>query len=401
MPHSTRCQYGLISAHLSFDIWRYLDHQPTYLTVLRHPVERVLSLYDFQSHFADIFGVEHNHDEITALQTKARSEAARGLFSFLSSPDESVRLAVSNAQTLLIAAGNPRSMREPVEQDRLEKAKENLRKFAFVGLTERMQQSLNLLSYSFGWLPRESITLNETPHRVKRSDLPADIVELIAEMNRLDLELYRYASQLFEERYALMCDTLKKKFSDDTGTSSATGKSDAASKIQVWLNRHYEECFAKSRPIQHAVFQSTLDFGPVGVGWYRWEGQRGMGHRWTGPGPVSSLDLSLARSRPLRITLEIARIAAQDILQRVRLRVNGHEIEIRCSALQGEWHRITGVAPTNVLASDKPFTRIELILERTIPARDIIPSTLDNRKIGVAVHSIDVRPAEADLAALH
>ncbi len=400
MPHSTRCQYGLISAHLSFDIWRYLDHQPSYLTLLRHPVERVLSMYDFQRHFVGIFGVEHNHDEVAALQRKVQSEVARGLLSFLRSPDESVRLAVSNAQTLLIAGGNPRSMPEAVEQDMLEKAKGNLREFAFVGLTERMQQSLNLLSYSFGWLPRESITLNDTPHRVNRSDLPPDIVELIAEMNRLDLELYRYASQVFEERYALMCGNLKKKFSDDAGTSSATATNDEASKIRVWLNRHYEECFAKSQPIRHSVFHSTLDFGPVGVGWYQWEGQLGMGHRWTGPGPVSSLDLPLARSRPLRITLQIARIAAKDILHRVRLRVNGHELEIKCSALQGEWHRITGVAPTTVLASDKPFTRIELILDRTIPARDIIPSTLDDRKLGVAVHSIDVRPAGATLATL-
>jgi hypothetical protein len=334
------------------------------------------------------------------VQRKARSEVARGLLSFLRSPDESVRLAVSNAQTLLIAGGNPRSMPELVEQDMLEKAKSNLREFAFIGLTERMQPSLNLLSYSFGWLPRESIRLNDTPHRVSRSDLPPDIVELIAEMNRLDLELYRYASQLFEERYALMCGSLKQKFSDGTGTSSATGGSDEANRIRVWLNRHYEECYAKSQPIQHAVFHSTLDFGPVGVGWYHWEGQCG-GHRWTGPGPVSSLDLSLARSRPLRITLEIVRIAAKDILQRVRLKVNGHEIEIKCCVLQGEWHRITGVVPTTVLASDKPFTRIELILDRTIHARDIIPSTLDDRKLGVAVHSIDVRPAEADVATLH
>jgi len=401
IPHSTRCQYGLISAHLSFDIWRYLDHQPSYLTMLRHPVERVLSMYDFQRHFVDVFGVEHNRDEITAVQRKARSEVARGLLSFLRSPDESVRLAVSNAQTLLIAGGNPRSMPEPVEQDMLEKAKSNLREFAFIGLTERMQPSLNLLSYSFGWLPRESITLNDTPHRVSRSNLPPDIVELIAEMNRLDLELYRYASQLFEERYALMCGSLKQKFSDGTGTSSATAGSDEGNRIRVWLNRHYEECYAKSQPLQQDVFHSKLDFGPVGVGWYQWEGQRGMGHRWTGPGPVSNLDLSLARSRPLRITWQIARMAAKDILQRVRLRVNGHEIEIKCSVLQGEWHRITGVAPTTVLAIDKPFTRIELILDRTIPARDIIPSTLDDRKVGVAVHSIDVRPAEAAPATLH
>jgi hypothetical protein len=358
-------------------------------------------MYDFQRHFVDVFGVEHNHNEITAAQRKARSEVARGLLSFLRSPDESVRLAVSNAQTLLIAGGNPRSIPEPIGQEMLEKAKSNLREFAFVGLTERMQQSLNLLSYSFGWLPRDSITLNDTPHRVSRSDLPPDIVGLIAEMNRLDLELYRYASQLFEERYALMCGSLKQKFSDDTGASSATAGSDEPNRIRVWLNRHYEDCYAKSQPLPQAVFHSKLDFGPVGVGWYQWEGQRGMGHRWTGPGPVSSLDLSLARSRPLRISLQVARIAAKDILQRVRLRVNGHEIETKCSALRGEWHQITGVAGTTLLASDKPFTRIELILDRTIPARDIIPSTLDGRKVGVAVHSIDVRPADAAPGTLH
>jgi uncharacterized protein YukE len=84
----------------------------------------------------------------------------------------------------------------------LDDAKANLQDFTFVGLQERFDESVTLLQRTLGL----GVVLYE--NRCVDSDRPAveDIPEeqraLIAECNRLDAELYRFAQVLFEDAVA-------------------------------------------------------------------------------------------------------------------------------------------------------------------------------------------------------
>lgn len=118
----------------------------------------------------------------------------------------------NNRQTLMLADLEPlgcygNTLHPPEEKDRLmlESAKENIRKFAFFGLTEYQRESCALFERTFG------VKLKlETEQRAMSALHSAPILQTlwndsqlydqIAAVNHLDMELYEYALQLFVER---------------------------------------------------------------------------------------------------------------------------------------------------------------------------------------------------------
>jgi hypothetical protein len=93
----------------------------------------------------------------------------------------------------------------------LELAKERLEKFAFVGLVERLRESIQLLSYTFNWnLPSDYDSLNVGLNRPLREVISQEMLEIIHQNTLLDEELYQFATRLFERKYHQMVDDLVK-----------------------------------------------------------------------------------------------------------------------------------------------------------------------------------------------
>lgn len=96
----------------------------------------------------------------------------------------------------------PRSERERML---LESAKENLRRFSFFGLTEYQEESCLLFEHTFGLRFKDRLDqrpvgqLNSAP-MLNTLWNTANTYERIAAANRLDMELYDYALQLFITR---------------------------------------------------------------------------------------------------------------------------------------------------------------------------------------------------------
>jgi hypothetical protein len=84
----------------------------------------------------------------------------------------------------------------------LSSAKENLvHRFPFFGIVERFEESLALFRDALGWkaeFPENESVANRSAKQ--EIHLSSRIVDRILEMNALDLELYRFARLLFEER---------------------------------------------------------------------------------------------------------------------------------------------------------------------------------------------------------
>jgi hypothetical protein len=73
-----------------------------------------------------------------------------------------------------------------------------------IGITERFNESLHVLENVTGRsIPAGKVAVaNRNPHRPDSAVLDTEIRRLVRRTNSLDVELYEYAVQLFEEQLA-------------------------------------------------------------------------------------------------------------------------------------------------------------------------------------------------------
>ena len=184
-------RYRLVRAHHDYSIHRLLPRPPVYITMLRDPVRRVLSLF------------EHIRRMPEHRLHRAVVERKLSLEEVLEYPGEEERL--NNRQVRqIVGAIEGREAFEGVPGAQLvEIAKKRLEEFAFFGLTERFRESVTLLSYTFGCRPVTRYdVLNAVPPSWTRAAISDADMEAILRHNRLDLELHRHAVERFEARLA-------------------------------------------------------------------------------------------------------------------------------------------------------------------------------------------------------
>lgn len=183
LPLAMLAKMQLFRGHMPFGLHRLLPQQSAYVTLLRDPVERVISEY--------FFGVNYRfHRQHRIIKNMRLKE-------FLTT------LANNNSQTKMIAGldSSYDFLSGSCTSDTLAVAKSNLRDhFSLVGITERFDEVLALAKCKFGWKMPEYASSNATPGR--DSSLAPHVKEMIAASNSFDIELYKYATELFEEAIA-------------------------------------------------------------------------------------------------------------------------------------------------------------------------------------------------------
>ena len=182
MPAASLASLQVVRGHMAFGVHRLLPQEATYVTVFRDPVRRILSEY-----FAGVFRITHQHHRMIRR---------------MSVQDFVANLANNNAQTRMVAGlGHADDFMEVEPSPQmLEVAKRNLREhFSLVGITERFDETLALAKHLFGWRVPCYARFN-----VRGRSLPVtpNEVSYIEGRNALDLALYAYARDLFEEALA-------------------------------------------------------------------------------------------------------------------------------------------------------------------------------------------------------
>ncbi len=164
---------------MTFGLHKVIPQPATYITVLRDPVDRVISAYYFMRSY-----------KLHPLYWKLRRENW--------SLEDFVRRAQRDSVQSKIVAGSDYAT--PCTRETVEKAKENLRHhFSVVGISERLEESLALMKLRFGWKLSSYSSFNVTRSRPKKRDLPKSTLDLIHEKNAFDMELYEVGRALFEE----------------------------------------------------------------------------------------------------------------------------------------------------------------------------------------------------------
>lgn len=169
-----RCVYG----HFRYGVHRHFHRRAVYITMVRDPLDRILSMYYFIR---------------SRPQNKLHHQAKQMSFSqFVTSRDPRIRAALNNHQTRMISG-----KRHPD----LKKAIENIKRdFVVVGITDMYPESVFMMKQLLGWKDADYTRENVTQNRPKHPRVPDHIVRIIRQNNALDYRLYRFAKNRLQQQ---------------------------------------------------------------------------------------------------------------------------------------------------------------------------------------------------------
>lgn len=187
LSEAERAAIRCVKGHVPFGIGRWLKYPVRYITMLREPVARALSDYNYA-----VSNPSHN---------LYKDVNEKGM-SFLQYAEMRAKSGLANIYTRLLSGcvnWDDLALSGPLSQNSLEIAKENVCKCAAVGITERFDESVLLFKRRLGWSHCDYVRENVTPAiRISRDQVGSDIEDAIGEFYRLDMELYQYCLEVLE-----------------------------------------------------------------------------------------------------------------------------------------------------------------------------------------------------------
>jgi len=178
-----------LAGHFAFGVHRYYQAGPaTYITLLRHPVDRVVS------HYFQVLRSESHylHGTVTARRLGLREYQ-----------ESRLSIELDNGQTRLLAGIGWGADFGKCPDTMLAQAKENLdRHFSAVGLSEKFGDFLLMLQRQFGWQTTGCEKRNVSGNRMPIEEIDRETLRVIEQHNRLDMELYDHAAALFREQFS-------------------------------------------------------------------------------------------------------------------------------------------------------------------------------------------------------
>jgi hypothetical protein len=188
LPEFERASLRLVAGHVPYGIHELLPGPSEYVTFLRDPVDRVVSLYYFIRR-------DTRHELHAAVRQMSLEEFARG----------ELHPEITNCQTRQLSGREATSFlsgTQPCDAEDLARACRHLETFGVVGLQERYDESVAMCSLRYGWTLPVLREINVTKGRADMAAVPPPVIARIRECNGFDEELYRHAVALFEKQRA-------------------------------------------------------------------------------------------------------------------------------------------------------------------------------------------------------
>lgn len=281
---------GRVVGHFPYEMLTELAPPgAAWLTVLRDPVERSISHW---WHHTRTPGDAPWPDDFRRGVTLERW-CSDPLFSYDSSDAQVRYLAwLPEGDRAAILAHRPIG---PVPDEAVALALERLGKFAWVGVTERHHQGLQLLAYTIRQAPpTRRPPLNEGTGRPRPADIPGEVRQMLAERNRGDAAVHQLAQRLFADRYQDMVDDLLTDHPHAPAPSS----------FELDL----------TRPVADRAWHGLEQAGETT---FRWIGDR------------ITFDALIDRSVPRTLDVEIVAWVDDRAVERATIAVDGQPVPIR------------------------------------------------------------------------
>lgn len=207
-----------IRGHFGYSMLRILPKKPVCITMLRRPNDLIISAYKMlqrQPEDAKRFVIPQDRS-ISDLILGPYLEGLKNPQTHWLVIEQDIVERTKNFTK------NELSHYRPEEDEKLlpdysygkflKIAKKHLSKFAFVGIVEKMEESLFLLHYTFGWNPIHN-TIKENVDPVKQEPILSDEVMIkLSELIEVDNKLYDFGKKTFESRFSRMVKELKEKY---------------------------------------------------------------------------------------------------------------------------------------------------------------------------------------------
>lgn len=184
-----KCKINAIEGHWPVGIHAFISQPFLYITTLRDPVDRVISYYYYARNFPNHPVYREGFHKNMSLKEFVQSDIAKA--------------ELRNGQTLYLS-GNKSLVDGMASEKSLETAKNNIRRlFAVAGFTEMFDESLILMKRTLGWKRIPFYYHHRvTPNRVSKARITPEDIDLIKHYNRLDIELYRWIKERFQQQMA-------------------------------------------------------------------------------------------------------------------------------------------------------------------------------------------------------
>lgn len=316
-------RYKLLRGHIPYSYLRSEFNLPMEeyftCTFLRDPIDRIISSYQHSLRAPDFFqdwswlsNVNHHIYHLSLLHSRKR------LYT---------------------------------QKEHFESAKENLQSLSFFGITEQFDESMKLFCQTLSIAP-ELISIrkiNVADNQIE--PVPQTLLDELAEMNRLDIELYEYARRLFSER--------------------------------VQKPRQAPRPVEIISPCERLEY--TMNMPLRGANWWPREGAgttQPQIWRWTGPESRTTFFCSLAKGA-YRLTVRVVNSLVSENFNSLSFSVNGRPVPC-------EQHRDDkwGILFTGNCVINKNNVRLDIHVPHIMRFCDADPNAGDTRKCGVAITEI-------------
>ncbi len=394
-----RKTWKLVRGHFGYNIKSISPHKPIFLTVLRDPIKRTISQIEhirrdprgnnwvkknFLSPNETFDQILHNDEKNRVFRntqtrylgldcdvikfTRSQSSKTKDDFRF----DENLPLFENEI---------------PI-QKMLKNAMQRLGKFEFVGISEKFQESMFLLYYTFGWMPiNRSWKLNVSPVKTSKKGLTQKSLHILNDLNKLDTSLYEHGKKIFEKRYSEMQKNLKENYYKESYSDLPFSES-----MYIMLEKHYEKNLKELNIVPEKSINYEFNQKLSGSGWYYKEilPKTNKFYRWTGPEKISFIDFAVKRDEDLKILFHIFLAASAEVLDSVKLRVNEQPIKLKLLYPKETERYFEATIPKSILNQKAFVTRFTFEVNRTINPHIINPKNPMDRHVALAFDRIKI-----------
>ncbi|MCC7304161.1 sulfotransferase family 2 domain-containing protein [bacterium] len=357
-----------VSGHFNSTYRKQYEINPILLTILRDPVERVVSEFYYWKHPFNIDDDPRKPKDIDTLT----------LNSFISDP------AFTNTQAKALADNqnsNPNQL--------LNQAFNTLLQTAWFGITEFSEQSIDMLTYLFGWRPTNfDQKINSNPSKPRIEEVDSRTIDKIKEVNYIDMSLYAKAIEQFTDRYFAFLTLI---FGIHTAKKLIKLPYDVVRvRVKPHLWKQYHRKTSKQARKSSLIY--TFDQALSGEYWMRSEGKQSSTEhmwRWTA-GENATIDFPLKRDIPLILRFHVKAIVSKNL----KIFVDDLEVQhVQEVAIEdGKSGIYSCLLPTSS-TWQKELTTITFHSENLQAIKRPGVQITDSRKVGIAIEKIEFFPS--------
>lgn len=176
----------LLKGHMPFGLHKYLPGTSKYISILRDPIERVISQYYY---------IKAN------TRNPLHEQVVGGNMTISEIVSSGISVGLNNGQCRFLNGDISEYAFNQCNEMMLKNVKENITKhYLWLGITERFDESLLVLANKIGWKKTPYyFRQNTSKTRVKKAATADEDILAIKEFNQLDIALYDFANNILDK----------------------------------------------------------------------------------------------------------------------------------------------------------------------------------------------------------